>query len=115
MVPPGGRAAVNGLPLSAGLHVLSHKDEIRLNDGSAIHFSVEVLPQPRPYLGPAAKCGRCHTALEPGCPVVHCSCGVAYHHGSPSCFEYGKQPLCVACRRPTRMDGSGLWRPEEEA
>jgi hypothetical protein len=94
--------------------MLNHKDEIR--SGNFIYyFTAEESPQVIAFTGQACKCGRCRTAISEGALAIRCLCGVWYHHGDPSCFEYGEQPLCVACRRPTLLDGSALWCPEEAA
>jgi hypothetical protein len=111
---PGTSLRVNGKNLIPGLRVLAHRDEIVDAAGAVAYFSTEDHPAAVRYAGPPAKCGRCHSSIAPEAFAVRCACGVWYHHGDgPSCFEYGDDPLCVACRRPARMDGSGLWSPEE--
>jgi hypothetical protein len=114
-VAPDGDLSVNGLSAAdLGIHVLAHKDEIR-SGGRTFYFTTEESPEVIAFTGQACKCGRCRGAIEDGALAIRCLCGVWYHHGDPSCFEYGEQPLCVACRRPTLLDGSALWHPEEAA
>jgi hypothetical protein len=115
-VAPDSGIAINGSPAAKlGVHVLVHKDEIRRGDGSVLYFTSEALPEVISISGQKSKCGRCRALIEESKPAVRCICGVSYHHGDPSCFEYGEHPVCVACHRPTRLDGSGLWCPEEES
>ena len=113
-VAPGWRVAVNGAPLATGLRILQHRDEIACGDGTVVYFTTEDPPAVAPFAGPPAKCGRCRIPLTEGAPSIRCNCGVHYHHAAPSCFEYGDNPICVACSKPTRLDGSGLWSPEED-
>lgn len=115
LVAPGSGVSINGSPAAdLGIHFLAHKDEIRCA-GRTFYFTTEESPEVIAFTGQACKCGRCRTAIGEGAQAIRCLCGVWYHHGDPSCFEYGEQPLCVACRRPTLLDGSALWCPEEVA
>src|SRR6266852_1023432 len=107
LAEPGSGLRVNGKELIHGVRVLEHRDEVVDATGSLAYFSTEDPPEAVRYSGPSAKCGRCHVSVGPESLVVKCSCGVLYHHGEPSCFEYGDDPRCVACGRPTRLDGSG--------
>jgi hypothetical protein len=114
-VAPGGSVFINGASAAdIGIHMLTHKDEIR-SGKHTFYFTTEESPEVRAFTGQSSKCGRCRGVIEEGVQAIRCLCGVWYHHGNPSCFEYGEQPLCVACRRPTLLDGSALWRPEEAA
>jgi hypothetical protein len=114
-VAPHSDLSINGSPAAdLGVHVLVHKDEIR-SAGRTFYFTTEELPEVIVFEGQACKCGRCRAAISEGAQAIRCLCGVWYHHGDPSCFEYGELPLCVACRRPTLLDGSALWCPEEVA
>jgi hypothetical protein len=110
-VRPGADLLVNGLPAAVvGVRVLAHKDEIICGD-EVVHFTTEDPPEVVVVSESGSiKCGRCRAALKSE-QAVRCACGVWYHK---DCFEYGDEPRCVACRRITRLDGSGLWRPEEE-
>jgi hypothetical protein len=114
LAPPGGGVRVNGQRLVRGIRVLEHRDEVMDADGAVAYFSTEEPPEPVRYSGPAAKCGRCRASIALDSLAIKCACGVWYHHGDPSCFEYGDDPRCVACRRAARLDGSGLWSPEVE-
>ena len=113
LVPPDFDIAVNGEPVQNGAHILQHRDEVATADTMA-YFTGEKLPQVVAFSGAVAKCGRCRSELREGCPAVRCVCGLWFHASDPCCFEYGEDPVCIACGRPTRLDGSGLWCPEEE-
>jgi hypothetical protein len=112
IVPLGSAIAINGVPIVNSIHLLQHKDEISAADGTLIYFSTEGVPKVISFPGPTAKCGRCRTEILAGAAAVQCACEVWYHHTDPPCFEYGDKPACVACGRPTRLDGSSLWSPE---
>jgi hypothetical protein len=113
LAPRDAAMAVNGLPLLNGIQILQHRDEVAATDGTIAYFTDEVLPEVVSFFGPATKCGRCRSAIAEGAAAVKCACGVWYHNSDPPCFQYGDDPVCVACSRPTRLDGSGLWSPEE--
>ena len=114
IVPFGTAIAINGVPLVNGIHLLEHKDEISTADGTLIYFSAEAVPKATSFPGPKANCGRCRTEIPTGAAAVQCACGVWYHQADPPCFEYGDKPACVACGRPTRLDGSSLWSPDAQ-
>lgn len=113
LVPPDASVTVNGNPVLNGIHLLRHKDEVAAIEGAIAYYTTDGLSEVVSFPGPAAKCGRCRSSILEGASAVKCACGVWYHQSDPPCFEYGDEPVCVACRRPTRLDGSGLWSPEE--
>lgn len=110
LAPPGTAVAINGIAVQSGIALLQHEDEIASADNTIAYFTAETLPEVVSFSGRAAKCGRDRSVITEGAAAVRCACGVWYHE---ECFEYGgDDAVCVACGRPTRLDGSGLWRPE---
>jgi hypothetical protein len=111
LAPPSAAISVNGIPVQSGVQLLRHKDEVAAEHGRIAYFTTEVVPEVVTFSGPTAKCGRCRKPIAEGATAVRCACGVWY---DAQCFEYGDKPVCVACGRPTRLDASGLWTPEDE-
>lgn len=83
IMPASAGISVNGIPIATGIHVLQHKDEVSAPDGTLAYFSIEALPQVVSFTGPAARCGRCRSAIEAGAAAVQCLCAVWYHHAEP--------------------------------
>ena len=111
-IAPDVHLAVNGTPVLNGVRVLQHRDEIASAD-AITYFSTEKLPEVVAFSGSPVKCGRCRSEIKEGSAAAMCVCGLWYHASDRACFEYG-DAVCIACGRPTRLDGAGLWCPKEQ-
>jgi hypothetical protein len=112
---------VNGAPLTLGIRVLRHRDEIVLpaaSEGPRRWFYsgecvVEVRPLPRQY--EPATCPRCKRRIAVGTPAVQCpnsSCGAWYHQTDESpCWSSGE--YCGLCETPAVLDAGTRWSPED--
>jgi hypothetical protein len=108
---------VNSRGVTAGLCVLSDRDEIRTGDGSRFFFSSETLATVVPFPGAErpAYCGRCRVPIEAGAPAVRCpgpGCGIWFNESAElPCWTYtGKCPFCGF---PTPLDAGFSWTPED--
>ena len=109
---------LNGQRTGTGLHVLRHRDEIRIGDRPPVFFSEEELPVvvPFPELDHDAFCTRCQMKLEPGTDVVKCpgqKCGGHFYHaqaGGRDCFNYGP---CLICGYEPAAAPTFQWTPKE--
>jgi hypothetical protein len=106
---------VNGRAPSAGLYVLSDRDEIRMSDGELFFFSTETLPVVEEFsgVGRAMFCARCRQQIEAGSPAVRCpNCGVWHHQTAElPCWTYAA--ACTYCECETALEASFKWAPSE--
>lgn len=105
---PMAEVRVNGLPVTAGIHVLADRDEIMLK-GDRLYFSTESLAAVEEYTGKTLRCPRCKLEIAGGevvrCPNNKCK---AVHH--KECWTYASQ--CSLCPTPTELDAGFQWTPE---
>ena len=117
VAPPGVEARVNGIPLTAGLHVLADRDEVRVATGVAVFFSMEqlatVVPFPGLGEGQSATCPRCQQDIQKASPSVCCpQCRLSYHESSDRpCWTYGE--VCAMCDQVTDLGGGFRWSPAD--
>lgn len=112
LVSPTAGVAVNGMPVSTGIHTLVDRDEIQGNDLARVYFSTECPPAivAYPRDDASARCPRCQQTIEHDSSSVRCHCGAYYHQSEAlPCYLYGP---CVLCGAPTDLDGSYRWTPE---
>jgi len=112
---------VNGSPLTLGIRVLRHRDEIVLpvsHEGPRRWFFsgecvVEVRRLPRQY--EPATCPRCKRRIAVGTLAVQCpnsSCGAWYHQTDESpCWSSGE--YCGLCEPPAVLAAGTRWSPED--
>jgi len=111
----GSHVRCKGLPILAGVRVLSDKDEIALGNGpeARFYYSQESKPQIVPFEeGPRPTyCARSKARITQGTPAVQCpSCGLWYiETDEMPAYTYCGEP-CVGCGRPTTTDYS--WAPD---
>ncbi|MGD0293340.1 MAG: hypothetical protein ABSB30_05755 [Terracidiphilus sp.] len=107
---------VNSRGVTAGLCVLSDRDEIRIGNGSQYFFSTETPATVVPFPGAdrTVYCGRCREPIEAGAPAVRCpnpSCGIWYNESAElPCWTYSDK--CSFCGYPT-ADAGFSWTPED--
>jgi len=106
-------AHVNGLPVLAGIRVLSDRDELRVDD-AAVYFSTERLAEltSLPVTKQEIYCPRCRDSIRVGTPAVQCpQCDVWHHQEADRpCWTYADG--CAACGHPTAFDAGYTWIPE---
>lgn len=103
---------VNGVPLVAGIAVLTDRDEI-VAGGRRVFFSAEADATVAPFAGPAPlRCPRCTRDVEPGTPAVVCpGCRIVHHQSAERpCYTYSRR--CAACDHGTTLDAGPSWCPE---
>jgi hypothetical protein len=120
---PNAPVRVNGLPVLGGLCVLTHRDEILVND-QRYYFSAESRPVVTVFrLDEGARrptCPVCRGVLKDGESSVRCpGCARRYHQIEPregvkgrTCWTYAAS--CRFCNHPTSLTGEASWRPEQE-
>ena len=107
------RLLLNGMPLSLGIAVLHHGDEICFEDGAPIYLSTERRACVETYsAGDAPDCPRCASPIAQGDSVVVCpNCSVIYHQRSDrECFTYGIS--CAFCDQSSDLTADLRWTPE---
>lgn len=108
---------VNSRGVTAGLCVLTDRDEIRTGDGSQYFFSTETLATivPFPSSDRPVYCGRCREPIEVGAPAVRCpgpDCGIWFNQSAElPCWTYTEK--CPFCGFPTALDSGLSWSPED--
>lgn len=117
----GSSVRVNGLPLSLGIRVLRHRDEIVLpTSGEGAHrwfFSGECVVEAQPLPGEyaPATCPRCQRRIAVGTLAVQCpnsTCGAWYHQTDESpCWSSGE--YCGLCETPAVLEAGTRWSPED--
>ena len=110
---PDARLLLNGMPLSLGIAVLHHGDEICFEDGAPIYLSTERRACVETYsAGDAPDCPRCASPIAQGDSVVVCpNCSVIYHQRSDrECFTYGIS--CAFCDQSSDLTADLRWTPE---
>jgi hypothetical protein len=107
--------AINGIPLSLGIHVFRDRDEIRWSREGIGFFSSE---EPASVLDFPERdrkvlCPRCKQEIVPETPAVRCpKCKIWYHQSEKfPCYTYAE--YCATCPRPASLDGGYEWMPEE--
>jgi hypothetical protein len=104
----------NGVPVTAGLRILEHRDALALEGGGLVFWTTEELAHVEPFAGAEpVSCPRCLRPVHPGHASVRCpSCGVV-HHEVPErdCWTYAAK--CALCPQPTALDAGLRWTPEE--
>jgi hypothetical protein len=112
---------VNGVPLSLGIRVLRHRDEIVLpasREGSHRWFFsgecvVEIRPLPSEYA--PATCPYCKRRIPVGTAAVQCpnsTCGAWYHQTDDSpCWS--STGYCGLCENPAVLEAGTRWSPED--
>lgn len=117
LCPPSSRVLVNGLPVTIGVRLLSHRDAVTLGTGHRLFFSSEQVAQIVPFTGSQERtcCVRCKLPIVQGTPAVRCpapDCGLWYHQTSDQpCWTYTEH--CAACGHPTDLNAGLQWTPEE--
>jgi hypothetical protein len=108
--------SINGLPLVAGIRVLSDKDEISFSSlDSYYYYSSESLAKVENF--PASEqtlfCPRCKQEITDGELAVRCPACKVWHHETEelNCWTYSDG--CALCAHPTEMNASFRWTPEE--
>ena len=112
---PAHHALVNGIPVEAGMRVLSDRDEIAVRDRAGLFFATERLAAlgSLPAESRAVGCARCRQPIAPGSAAVCCPrCGL-WHHETDSLPCWSHLPECGMCPQPTPLDGTYRWTPEE--
>jgi len=108
------QVSVNGLPVMAGIRVLSDRDEIRIEGAGTLFFSSENLARVETFPGgdSIVHCARCTREVDAGTPAVSCpSCALIYHEQEGSrCWSYDGS--CANCPHPTSLDARYSWTPE---
>jgi len=108
--------SVNGIPLVAGIRVVSDRDQIRMQGAREFYFSTETLARIDEFSGgeQAIFCPRCKQEIESGTSAVKCpACGVWHHEtGELNCWTYAE--VCALCAQPTDLSSGFRWTPEEE-
>jgi hypothetical protein len=110
---PDARLLLNGMPLSLGIAVLHHGDEICFEDGAPIYLSTERRACVETYsASDAPDCPRCASPIAQGDSVVVCpNCSVIYHQRSDrGCFTYSES--CALCDQPSDLTAELCWTPE---
>ena len=106
---------VNGVRASAGLRVLSDRDEIMIAEKDSLFFSTErrARVEPAPLVESALTCPRCKSAIDAHTLAVKCpSCSVWHHEAETmSCWRYAE--TCALCDQPTALDAGYRFTPEE--
>ncbi|MGO8757452.1 MAG: hypothetical protein ACLQG3_04940 [Terracidiphilus sp.] len=106
---------VNSRSVSAGLCVLSDRDEIRIG-AEVQYFSTEALAAvvAFPAFDRPVFCGRCRQQIEAGAPAVCCpGCGIWYNQSADlPCWTYSEK--CAFCGHPTALDAGFTWTPEAD-
>jgi hypothetical protein len=108
---------VNSRAVTAGLCVLSDRDEIRTGDGIKYFFSAETPATIVPFPGSdrPVYCGRCREPIEAGAPAVRCpnpACGIWFNESAElPCWTYTE--ICPFCGHPTALDACFSWTPED--
>lgn len=112
---------VNGVPLTLGIRLLRHRDEIVLpmsvGGPHRWFFSGEsvVEVQPFPAVCAPAICPRCQRQIAVGTPAVQCpnsTCGAWYHQTEESpCWASGE--FCGLCETPAVLQAGTRWSPED--
>lgn len=108
--------SVNGIPLLAGIRVVSDRDQIRMRGAHEFYFSTETLAHIQPFPGGEQTmfCPRCKQEIESGTSAVKCpACGVWHHQADElNCWTYAE--VCALCAQPTDMSSGFRWTPDEE-
>jgi hypothetical protein len=108
---------VNSRRVTAGLCVLTDRDEIRTGDGTRFFFSTETLATVVPFPGAERPvyCGRCREPIEVGAQAVRCpspGCGIWFNESTElPCWSYTSK--CPFCGHPTALDSGFSWAPED--
>jgi hypothetical protein len=108
---------VNSRGVTAGMCVLSDRDEIRTGDGTRFFFSTETLATVVAFPGSERPvyCGRCREPIEVGAPAVRCpgpGCGIWFNESAElPCWTYTDK--CPICGHPTPLDTGFSWTPED--
>jgi hypothetical protein len=119
----GGRSVrVNGIPLLAGICLLEHRDEIRVDGLEPVWFSTEKLARIQPFPGSdqRTECPRCKLEIKRGHAAVRCpapGCG-AWVHMDPEdelpCWQYGQSKTCPSCEEPNLLAETWTWLPDDD-
>jgi len=115
LAAPDALVRVNGGVPTAGVCVLSDRDEVRVGQ-TQLFFSTESLAVVEPFPAPerAVYCARCRRPIEAGSPAVRCpcpQCSTWYHQSADlACFTYADK--CTICGRPSELDAGFTWVPE---
>lgn len=105
---PDSGVRVNGYPILAGIHLLSDRDEIRLQNERFYFSSHDPLVVETMDSDPVA-CPRCSGSIESGTPAVRCHCGAWFHQSEEHpCFTYGE--TCPLCGASSQLDADP-WDP----
>lgn len=115
-------AWINGRPVSGGLKILAHRDELLIG-GRTLFYSDETLPVVRSFELADGKrrprCPVCRQSVEDGQSIVGCPrCGRVFHqinftevNEAKLCWSY--RTACL-CGHPTQLDPDAAWRPEKQ-
>jgi hypothetical protein len=109
---------VNGTPLTGGIRVLDHQDEIHIGEEAPVYFSADRPARVVPFPGGERpiRCPRCRQEIRPGDLAVQCGrCGIWHHECEEyRCWTYPQAETCAACRvQPNTLDEGPSWFPEE--
>lgn len=113
LVRDGNHCLHNGLPVTAGLRLLAHRDSIAADGGPRMYFSTEEPASVETYAGAdRLVCPRCRDVITTGQAVVRCpGCGVVHHETDErSCWTYAN--TCALCAQPTPLDAGLQWTPQ---
>jgi hypothetical protein len=112
----GAGVSVNGVPLGAGIRVVSDRDQIRVGGEHEYYFSTETLARIEQFPGGEQPmyCPRCKQEIDAGASAVKCpACGVWHHQTDElNCWTYAQ--VCALCAQPTEMSTGFRWTPEED-
>ncbi len=115
IAPPHAAVWINGMPLQAGIRVLSDRDEIHVTGARSLFFTTEELARvvAMPKTERPMSCPRCRQEIAAESAAVICpQCGI-WHHQSEQlpCWEYAE--TCALCPQPTALDAGFQWTPVE--
>jgi hypothetical protein len=106
---------VNSHGVTAGICVLSDRDEIRTAEGKQYFFSTETLATVVAFPGAERPlyCGLCREPIEAGAQAVCCpGCGVWFNESAElPCWTYADK--CPFCGHSTTLDAGFSWTPED--
>lgn len=114
--PFGAGVAVNGEPAHAGLIALADRDEILLETGERMFFSLAAVAALEAFDAPppGLRCPRCCRLFAASLPIVRCpgpGCGVIHHQTDElPCWTYTAR--CAVCPQSTALDQAPRWTPE---